>query len=1213
MTPVTQLMKIACRGLVALALGFGSAAASVSAQEAHVAGESAPRVEVRGEWFYVDGEPFLIKGVGYSPYRPGQLPWKDKVDLKLVEQDFERITDAGFNTLRTWTPLSPEVLQLADRHGLMVMQGIWVERVGDYASSAFLEGIFRIIKTEVDRVREHQNILLFLVGNELLPDKVYRTGVAQTEVLLDRLVHVVKEKDARRFVSYANWPNLALLKVSSLDAVCFNLYPYAPSSIAHSFGYRGYAEHLKRNAAEMKPLIVTEVGLSVSPQQGNAVGYGGYTPDRQKTELVKLWDTVFQSGAQGGAIFEWNDEWWKHGDFPKDEEQHNPNDPEEWFGLIEFSDKDKTIGSPRPILEAIKQYNQAVVVSPVSGVSYDGSIPLSIYSTERVAAIRYHLGTIGRKTKMSQATQTNRHWWKASIEIDPKLAAGEQLLTVEALDDKRKTLTRLERPIIVRQAQPALTVTVQTDREIYEVGRDLETLRYTITVLDEAGKPLAGRPVRFAVSEPLSNTEVTNEKTTDEQGKIHGSYLIHDTGMVILSAATPLNPANPIRWIGDEVFIEVRRRVEMEHIPSIWEKGIPEEMKFWFNHQTPAFRLSDAGNERVIDYARYGTFNGPGTDIYSYVVTDWKGLAAAAGQGVYPNEAAILNDSAYQAALKSGRLEGDRWDFTWHKDVQLAFFKWSQADEEVGVKHFYTALMLERAGLWDQAVKAYYSVLVHFPTSVGWTAFNPPTPWYVGRVAYDKIQALLRLHTELGLRLEDAQVTIENSFDNHIENDRYIINPGRLVAVPAEQVNPPTVDFQQLAVKRTLGKGKVRLVQYENGHWQMIVEGKPWTIHGITYQPSAVGESPDEGTMKDWVQADRNGNGQLDVMESFLDVNRNNRQDADEPAVGDFELLKRMGVNTVRLFHTNHDAKKAKPVLRKLYQQHGLRFIIGDFVGMYTVGSGAKWEEGTNYLDPKQRKRMFEGVKKMVNDYKDEPYILMWVLGNENNFGGVEGIIGGFGNAGKYPKEYYGFLNELALWIKKVDPNHPVAVGNGDQGFLPVIAEAAPAIDIFGTNMYRGWHGFGRSMFEDIRKHVDRPVMLTEYGCPAFQKGGTPEEGERDQAIYHFGNWVDMADNMAGRGVGNSIGGIAFEWSDEWWKGGQPPRFSPKLHETAANWAGPYPGGWNYEEWYGVVSQGDGSRSPFLWQPRVSYRLYESMWKASGAPEAPKNPKEGAS
>ena len=32
------------------------------------------RVAVREGWFYVDGERFFIKGIGYSPTRPGKLP-----------------------------------------------------------------------------------------------------------------------------------------------------------------------------------------------------------------------------------------------------------------------------------------------------------------------------------------------------------------------------------------------------------------------------------------------------------------------------------------------------------------------------------------------------------------------------------------------------------------------------------------------------------------------------------------------------------------------------------------------------------------------------------------------------------------------------------------------------------------------------------------------------------------------------------------------------------------------------------------------------------------------------------------------------------------------------------------------------------------------------------------------------------------------------------
>ncbi len=88
-------------------------------------------------------------------------------------------------------------------------------------------------------------------------------------------------------------------------------------------------------------------------------------------------------------------------------------------------------------------------------------------------------------------------------------------------------------------------------------------------------------------------------------------------------------------------------------------------------------------------------------------------------------------------------------------------------------------------------------------------------------------------------------------------------------------------------------------------------------------------------------------------------------------------------------------------------------------------------------------------------------------------------------------------------------------------------------------------------------------------------------------------NWKDIEHNSAGhRGVGNSIGGILFEWVDEWWKA-----YEPGLHDSTRNWSGPFPDGWNYEEWLGVASQGDGKSSPYLRQLKKTYFLYQEIWK----------------
>ena len=84
----------------------------------------------------------------------------------------------------------------------------------------------------------------------------------------------------------------------------------------------------------------------------------------------------------------------------------------------------------------------------------------------------------------------------------------------------------------------------------------------------------------------------------------------------------------------------------------------------------------------------------------------------------------------------------------------------------------------------------------------------------------------------------------------------------------------------------------------------------------------------------------------------------------------------------------------------------------------------------------------------------------MWLLGNENNYGVAS-------NADKKPKAYFQFANEVAKWIKSVDKNHPVAVGNGDTLFLDIFSENSEYVDIFAANVYRGDYGFG-SFWEQV-------------------------------------------------------------------------------------------------------------------------------------------------
>ncbi|MBN2143067.1 MAG: hypothetical protein JW774_00440 [Candidatus Aureabacteria bacterium] len=608
----------------------------------------------------------------------------------------------------------------------------------------------------------------------------------------------------------------------------------------------------------------------------------------------------------------------------------------------------------------------------------------------------------------------------------------------------------------------------------------------------------------------------------------------------------------------------------------------------------PLFKQNDEGTEFPVDYSQYGEFKNMGTSEYEYVVKDDMLLAKATGDGIFPNNFTIYYDPAYKQLTAERRLQGSIWDLVNTADVQACYIKWAiEENEEPGVKQFYIAHNLERAGLLKQAVKAYYACVVHFPRSVGWTYWM--TPWYVGPTCINIIEFLLREHPEIGCTLVDADIFVENGFDNDVSNDIYTINPGTIVKTETIKKNPKSPG----KVVQTLGGEYGKVVQYENGDWQFMMEGRPVLVKSISYQPEPVGQSYDEGTMADWMKYDTNENGLPDSpLEAWVDKNGNNVQDPDEPNVGDFQLMKEMGTNCIRLYHHSTN----KELLKTAYEKYGLYSMMGDLLGMYCVGSGAAWDDGTDYTNEEQKKNMLESVKKMVEEYKDEPYVCMWVLGNENNYGGVFGHTGGVGNAGQKPNEYYAFVNEAAKWIKSVDKNRPVAICNGDLGFLNIFARQCPDVDIYGINAYRGKHGFGRSLWYWVKKMIDRPAIIMEYGCPAFHEGQPFEVAFAEQMEYDEGCWKDIEYNSyLGEGAGNAIGGVLFQWVDGWAKSGQPPRYSPSVHETIGQWPGPFPSGWSYEEWFGICGHGNGTKTPMMRVLRPAYYKYKELWNRSAS------------
>ena len=594
--------------------------------------------------------------------------------------------------------------------------------------------------------------------------------------------------------------------------------------------------------------------------------------------------------------------------------------------------------------------------------------------------------------------------------------------------------------------------------------------------------------------------------------------------------------------------------------------------------------LYDEGSEFPVDYTQYGKFTGVGTRNYKYLIDDPIGLAKAVGEGIYPNTSSIKFDPAF-VAIKKKLRKLNHWKLLNSRDLHTAFYKWNTAPEPPGVKQFHIAEILERSGHLKAAIKAYYAVLVHFPRSYGWTYWH--TPWYVGKGALYRIKYLLKNNPQLDLRLENAEIRIINGYDNEIRNDIFVVNPGKLVSLSFwdKKFARKNCNLKKRKLGRVVeSRGDwVRLVKYASGDWQMLVNNKPFIIKSITYGPTRIGESPDDGSMQNWITQDLNKNGLIDAPEeAWVDKNRNNIQDKDEGAVGDFALMKEMGVNSIRLYHQPFALDKK--ILGQMYAKYGIYILLGDFLGKYTLGSGAEWEKGTDYDNPEQKQNMLASVKKMVLEFKDEPYVLVWLLGNENVYG-----LGC--NADKKPESFFKFANEAARLIKSLDPKkRPVAVVSGDFLYLDIFAQHCPDVDIFGTNTYRGAYGF-LDLWDEIKRIADKPAMITEYGTSSYAQGYTIAESEAYQAEYHKACWLDIMHNSCGFGAGNAIGGIAFEWIDEWWKA-----YEPLCHNRKGLFTGPFLDGYMHEEWLGLCGLGEGKHSPYLRQLKESYYTYKELW-----------------
>ena len=371
------------------------------------------------------------------------------------------------------------------------------------------------------------------------------------------------------------------------------------------------------------------------------------------------------------------------------------------------------------------------------------------------------------------------------------------------------------------------------------------------------------------------------------------------------------------------------------------------------------------------------------------------------------------------------------------------------------------------------------------------------------------------------------------------------------------------------------GPNLVKVHKDERGYL-LLVDGKPTMVFGMNWGYMPIGQNY---TYDFWNKPE-------DVIIEALD--------------GDMRWLKEMGVNVIRQY-----LGIPPRWIKYIYEKYGIYTVLNHSIGRYGMTIDGVWVNPVDYSDPRFRSLVKEQIDALVRQYKDTPGLLMWLLGNENNYG----LYWSSNEIEDLPKEQqgdaragylYSLFGELTDLIHSLDTNHPVAIANGDVGFLEVIKEKCPNIDVFGSNVYRG--ASSRDIFERVETELGLPFMYTEFGADAFDaKRGM--EDQIAQAQYLQSQWQEIYEQSYGKGrVQNAIGGMIFQWSDGWWKYKQDVNLDK--HDTNASWANAaypldYVEGQNNmnEEWFGITAKGrPNARGIYDVYPRTAYYVLKDAF-----------------
>jgi len=229
----------------------------------------------------------------------------------------------------------------------------------------------------------------------------------------------------------------------------------------------------------------------------------------------------------------------------------------------------------------------------------------------------------------------------------------------------------------------------------------------------------------------------------------------------------------------------------------------------------------------------------------------------------------------------------------------------------------------------------------------------------------------------------------------------------------------------------------------------------------------------------------------------FPENSRGESLPEDDTVARDFELMRRAGVNSIRVYYV-----PSRHFL-DIAARHGIRVMIG-----------IPWPEHLCFLDQWEVK---EDIKKTVRDavasLADHPAVLAWLIGNE-----IPSHIVRWHGAGKVEK----FLSQLAAIVREEDPQGLVTYAN----YPSTEYLRLPFLDFLSFNVYLHDEKAFRSYVKRLQNVAgELPLVLSEFGMDSIRNN---EEHVAETLSWQLNAAFEL-------GVS---GTMVFAWTDEWFTGG---------------------------------------------------------------------------